>query len=650
MRSRFEPRFGDVAMIILAAIVFFAPTIDDYWVKDDLLLGNFTDGDGTELSARAVRHYLWPTTMEREQFWRPAAMLAGFGDYLIWGANPAGFHVGNVLLHALNGVLLYLLANRLTGFRSPAVGLAAGLAFVLSPINVEAVAWLLQRMVLLSATFSLLALLAWLKAAEGGGRRWRVAGLALLALALLSKEVAIVLPGVFFLIDVLYGPRGGRGGIGVALRRTLSPALLLIAYLGCRYLLWGRFDLRYAGMEPMEYARHNRVFERLPATLLHCLAPINAAIFADPWRLALRGAFALAGGAAILRAVVLLFSGQRFGRAAIVGLGLAALGLLPTLLAFFVRDDLFNARFFYLPGAAVAAVVASALWLPRRDETSGAQVGRRRMAWFVSSVWLGASAIGLVGQVQAWGDGAAQVRRTQVAILEHAAGLATDGGPVVIVAFNTPETRNGVPTIENHLDPALRPPLGRPGVRGVALLATLGIEQPVAWAEELERFHAAAGLPWSRYAYVFCEYQPPGITPAFPALAGARGEAAPTLLAPEDGLARRNTAAAPIFEFAAPAGVHHFRLAIDSNEGRSLRIGVTPGRNAERRDDRVRYDLAAGDPDQPALAGLWELSVRQRLPRPLCLVWRVEAYDASDRLLGVSAERRLVILDALPKR
>ena len=131
--------------------------------------------------------------------WHPLAWLSHALDSDLFGPDPAGAHDVNVLLHALNVVLLFLVLHKATGFawRSAMV---AGL-FALHPINVETVAWIAERKNLLSMTFFLLALLAygWYARSPRVARYLTVCGM--FALGLMAKPQIVTLPFVLLLWD-----------------------------------------------------------------------------------------------------------------------------------------------------------------------------------------------------------------------------------------------------------------------------------------------------------------------------------------------------------------------------------------------------------------------------------------------------------------
>jgi tetratricopeptide (TPR) repeat protein len=141
----------------------------------------------------------WAFTTNYESNWHPLTWLSHALDCQLFGLNPAGHHWVNVLLHALNAVLLFWLLQSATGFRWRSLMVAALFAF--HPINVESVAWAAERKNVLSMLFFLLALYAyvWYARKPAPGRYAAVAGF--FALSLMAKPQAVTFPFLLLLFD-----------------------------------------------------------------------------------------------------------------------------------------------------------------------------------------------------------------------------------------------------------------------------------------------------------------------------------------------------------------------------------------------------------------------------------------------------------------
>ncbi len=141
----------------------------------------------------------WSFTRFERANWHPLTWLSHALDCELFGLIPAGHHYVNLLLHAANAVLLFLLLQSATGFCWRSLMVAA--LFAVHPINVESVAWAAERKNVLSMFFFLLALLAYgWYARQPQLRRYGVVFLMFL-LALMSKPQVITFPFLLLLWD-----------------------------------------------------------------------------------------------------------------------------------------------------------------------------------------------------------------------------------------------------------------------------------------------------------------------------------------------------------------------------------------------------------------------------------------------------------------
>jgi protein O-mannosyl-transferase len=189
-------------------------------------------------------------------------------NYLMGGADPTGYHVLNLALHALNGVLLYLFALRLLRLLPPeqavrkrAVAIAFGgaLVWLVHPVQTQAVSYVWQRFTVLSTTFFLGSLLAYLRAREGPARSrgWWLGGAALCGLlAVGTKENAATLPLVVVLVELAFlQPRPlrvTRRTIIAGAAAALAFAAIAAVFLGPRFAHMIAQDSAHRGFTPLE--------------------------------------------------------------------------------------------------------------------------------------------------------------------------------------------------------------------------------------------------------------------------------------------------------------------------------------------------------------------------------------------------------------
>jgi protein O-mannosyl-transferase len=142
---------------------------------------------------------VWAFHSSEAANWHPVTWLSHALDCQLFGLNPAGPHTVNVLLHAVNVVLLFLILESATGLAWR--GLAVAALFALHPINVESVAWIAERKNVLSMFFFLAALAAygWYARRPGVGRYGVVT--AAYALGLMTKPQVITFPFALLLLD-----------------------------------------------------------------------------------------------------------------------------------------------------------------------------------------------------------------------------------------------------------------------------------------------------------------------------------------------------------------------------------------------------------------------------------------------------------------
>ncbi len=170
-------------------------------------------------------------------------------EHALWGQDPVGYHLVNILLHAVNALLVWRVMRRL-GLRGAWL---IGAVFAVHPMHVESVAWITERKNVLSACFYLSAGLAYLRFEKhrcagpgeaGDGWGWYGAALLLYVAALLSKSVTCSLPAALILV-MLYR----RCPLSWRQLRPLVPMLAIGVLAAANTILMERLNVGAGGPE-----------------------------------------------------------------------------------------------------------------------------------------------------------------------------------------------------------------------------------------------------------------------------------------------------------------------------------------------------------------------------------------------------------------
>jgi protein O-mannosyl-transferase len=213
-------------LLALATLVLYSSAFRDPFL-------NFDDGTYVYENPQVRAGLTWSTVVwalhtTDATNWHPVTWFSHALDCQIFGLNPAGPHVINVLLHAADAVLLFLTLLRATGFGWRSLMVAA--LFAVHPINVESVAWIAERKNVLSMFFFLLALAAygWYARRPGVGRYLAVTFA--YALGLMTKPQVITFPFALLLLD--YWPLGRLGPQDESAGEQVIPAPSFLRLVG----------------------------------------------------------------------------------------------------------------------------------------------------------------------------------------------------------------------------------------------------------------------------------------------------------------------------------------------------------------------------------------------------------------------------------
>lgn len=149
------------------------------------------------LRALFSTHFLFG--LDKVDYWAPVANFSHMLDFQIYGNNPAGHHLTNVIIHALNTSLVFLLLNRLTTsiFKSWAVATC----FSAHPLVVESVCWIVERKGLLACLFGLMSLYSYVRYSERFRFTWLILSLFLFEIGLMAKMSIVPLPFILIALD-----------------------------------------------------------------------------------------------------------------------------------------------------------------------------------------------------------------------------------------------------------------------------------------------------------------------------------------------------------------------------------------------------------------------------------------------------------------
>jgi hypothetical protein len=197
---------GYFALIFCATMAAYWPAVDGAMLWDDS--GHVTAPDLQSLDGFGR---IWLDRQVTQQYY-PLLHSAFWIEHRLWGDSVAGYHLTNILLHALSACLVVMIVRALGCPGAP----LAGVLFALHPVCVEAVAWISEQKSTLSAVFYLSAALVYLRFDRDRRKPVYFLALVLFVLALLSKTVTATLPVA--LLVVLWWQKGRLGW-----KRDVSP-------------------------------------------------------------------------------------------------------------------------------------------------------------------------------------------------------------------------------------------------------------------------------------------------------------------------------------------------------------------------------------------------------------------------------------------
>jgi hypothetical protein len=281
-----------LVLVAVSAAVTFWPTLDNGFLQiafDDAII---TDTAALHrLDCSSLRTL---ATEFIHAHYVPLTMLSLAVDHALWGLEPRGYHLGNVLLHALNAVLVWLFLRRL--LVSAWTTTLAALLFAVHPLQLEAVSLAIQRKTVLSGAAFFLTLLCYQRWRDDRGRVWYAGAVAAFAAAALAKPAVVTLPLILWLYEYTFLGRRrwldklpflaiGAAATAAAVAAHAAIGAVHGAHGGgviAHVIMTGRVSADYliaallpVGLSPIYYYRRALVYE--PLNLLALLAVVGLA-------------------------------------------------------------------------------------------------------------------------------------------------------------------------------------------------------------------------------------------------------------------------------------------------------------------------------------------------------------------------------------
>ncbi len=370
-----------ITLLFLVCFAVYFNTLSNKFVMDDFhqVVDNY--------QLRAARYIpeifsssLWAFEGRNSNYYRPLLYVIYMLTYAVFGLQPWGFHLVNVLLHGVVSVLVFLTVSLLLvdaeGKTSSSVYLSpslwAALLFATSPIHTEAVAWVAGVMDLAMSLFYLLSFYLYMRSTEGKTVRRPMFLLSVVSFffATLSKEPALTFPAVLIAYDGIC--RGRTAPFGVRAKRYIPYFAAAGLYFILRvYALKGFAPVEGdLGLSSYEYVINavvlfsrylEKLFFPLNLNVWHVFRPASS-LFEAKGILSLLVAGTFIG--------VSLFALKK-SRSAFLGLLLIVIPLLPALYLPGLTQGIENAfteRYLYLPSFGFVVLLASVAALAKKRQ------------------------------------------------------------------------------------------------------------------------------------------------------------------------------------------------------------------------------------------------------------------------------------------
>jgi hypothetical protein len=347
-------------------------------------------------------------------WWMPLTWISLAIDYQFWGLNPFGYHLTNIVLHAVNAGLVVLIADKLLNGRLesenewrylyPGILLLAGLFFGVHPLRVESVAWVTERKDVLNGFFAFSAILFYLYYVRQkgmglpGSRSGIFYALSLVCFvcSLMAKSVSVILPVMLIVLDWAPLGRLQNHSLGKLLMEKwpFFAASILMTLCTFFFAAQSRYLVTYDAFPFSQrvVVSGNAIWEYCRMLLFPVgLSPFN--VIPDP----IPGSYTVKTALVSVAFAWIIFAGHSPRLTSCIFCFL--LPLLPVLAFFQNGDQSYADRFTYLPSLAPAIFLALSLSACKRFPE---QSSHRHLVTAVASISLVVFMVTTYRQLPVW--------------------------------------------------------------------------------------------------------------------------------------------------------------------------------------------------------------------------------------------------------
>ena len=448
--------YWSIALLILLVGIAYQPILFDFFLGDDFvhLIWLKQALQNPELILRNFSHnWLDITTTS---FYRPLISVFMASDYFFWGTNGLGFHITNLFFHLVATMAIFFLAKGIyeDAFQEAngdGYALIAALIFGLYPLHCEAVSWITGRVDSVVTAFICLALLFF--------RTWRVKQqttylvltVLCMTLGLLSKEMAITLPAMFFAYSFFLEKKGetllSLKSFLYALKASAPFFLILVIYFVIRRFALGTFIGGYDdSLLPLANLKH------FFATWIHALRmfliPLNREVIPSSNPLTITWIVTL-----VITGTLYLYNLLKLKNTRALSfftISLLVFALIPVYKLFAIGNDLQGSRLAHVATVAISFILATA-FIKKPSETPFL----RYFKIVIAACYLVLCFFALRINNGVWAEAGVEVNKIRTALATQYKEI--EGDPQVLL-LNLPDNIHGAYACRNALDGITKTP------------------------------------------------------------------------------------------------------------------------------------------------------------------------------------------------